>query len=114
MVQKETIMYAHGSAYNHGCEAIVRSTVDLPSLKKEKTLLFSNNIQGDLDYKIDDIVKVEPINETDVEPNSPLGIIYRVCSRLYSDHEKMYHIFFGKKRYEYLYNRGGCGTFYWW
>ena len=40
MVQKETIMYAHGSAYNHGCEAIVRSTVDLLSLKKEKTLLF--------------------------------------------------------------------------
>lgn len=106
MVQKETIMYAHGSAYNHGCEAIVRSTVDLLSLKKEKTLLFSNNIQGDLDYKIDDIVNVQPINETDVEPNSPLGIIYRVCSRLYSDHEKMYHRFFGKKRYEYLYNQG--------
>ena len=37
MVQKETIMYAHGSAYNHGCEAIVRSTVDLLSLQKEKT-----------------------------------------------------------------------------
>ena len=99
-------MYAHGSAYNHGCEAIVRSTIDLLSLKKEKTLLFSNNIQGDLDYKLDDIVRVEPINETPVEQNSPLGIIYRACSHLYSDHEKMHHRFFGKKKYEYMYNQG--------
>ena len=106
MNQKKTIMYAHGSAYNHGCEAIVRSTVDLLSLQKEKTLLFSNNIQGDLDYKLDDIVRVEPINETPVEHNSPLGIIYRACSHLYSDHEKMYYRFFGKKRFEYMYNQG--------
>ena len=106
MNQKRTIMYAHGSAYNHGCEAIVRSTVDLLSLEKEKTLLFSNNIQGDLDYKLSDIVKVEPINETPVGRNSPQGIIYRACSHLYSDHEKMYYRFFGKKRYEYMYNQG--------
>lgn len=106
MNQKRTIMYAHGSAYNHGCEAIVRSTVDLLSLRKENALLFSNNIQGDLDYKLDDIVTVEPINETPVEHNSPLGIIYRACSHLYSDHEKMYYRFFGKKKFEYMYNHG--------
>lgn len=106
MNQRKIIMYAHGSAYNHGCEAIVRSTVDLLSLQKEKTLLFSNNIQGDLDYKLDDIVRVEPINETPVEHNSPLGIIYRACSHLYSDHEKMYYRFFGKKRFGYMYNQG--------
>ncbi len=106
MNQKRTIMYAHGSAYNHGCEAIVRSTVDLLSLEKGKTLLFSNNIQGDLDYKLSDIVTIEPINETPVEHNSSLGIIYRACSHLYSDHEKMYYRFFGKKRFEYMYNKG--------
>ena len=106
MVQKDTIMYAHDSAYNHGCEAIVRSTIDLLSLKKENTLLFSNNIQGDLDYKIDDIVQVKTVNETPVEPNSPLGIMYRIHSRIYSEREKMYHRFFGEKKYEYLYNQG--------
>lgn len=106
MKQKETIMYAHGSAYNHGCEAIVRSTVDLLSLEKEMTLLFSNNIQGDLDYKLDDIVNIEQINETPIERNSLLGIMYRSCSHLYRDHEKMYYRFFGKKRFEYMYNCG--------
>ena len=82
MNQKEAIMYAHGSAYNHGCEAIVRSTVDLLSLEKEKTLLFSNNIQGDLNYKLNEIVQVEPVNETTVKPNSPLGNFYRAHSHL--------------------------------
>ena len=106
MKQRKTIMYAHGSAYNHGCEAIVRSTTDLLNLEKGKTLLFSNNIQGDLDYKLDDIVKIEPINETPVDRNSPLGIVYRTCSHLYNDHEKMYYRFFGKKKYKYMYNRG--------
>ncbi len=106
MKQKETILYAHGSSYNHGCEAIVRSTVDLLSLEKEKTLLFSNNIQGDLDYKLDHIIRVEPVNEAPVEHTSPLGIVYRACSHLYSDHEKMYYRFFGKKRFQYMYNRG--------
>lgn len=109
MIQKNAIMYAYGSAYNHGCEAIVRSTVDLLSLKKEKTLLFSNNVQGDLEYKLNDIVKVAPVNETPVERNSPLGIIYRSCSKFYRDHEKMYHRFFGQKKYEYLYNQGEVG-----
>ncbi len=106
MIQKETILYAHDSAYNHGCEAIVRSTVDLLSLDKEKTILFSNNIQGDLDFKLNDIIKIKPVNETPVDPNSPLGITYRLRSRLYKEREKMYHRFFGEKKYEYLYNQG--------
>ena len=56
MDHKNMIMYAHGSAYNHGCEAIVRATVDLLELEKEKTILFSNNIQGDLDFQLDDLL----------------------------------------------------------
>lgn len=106
MNQKKAIMYAHASSYNHGCEAIVRSTVDLLSLEKENTLLFSNNIQGDLNYKLDDIVTVKATNETPVDPNSPLGFIYRAYAHLFSDHTKMHHRIFGKKGFEYLYNQG--------
>ena len=106
MIQKNAIMYAHGSAYNHGCEAIVRSTVDLLSLEREKTLLFSNNIPGDLEYRLDNIVRVEPINETPIERRSPLGYLYRICAHLHSDPEKMYYRYFGEQKYKYLYNNG--------
>lgn len=57
MDHKELIMYAHGSAYNHGCEAIVRASADLLSLEKEKTTLFSNHIKGDLDFGLDQCKK---------------------------------------------------------
>lgn len=106
MNQKETIMYAHGSAYNHGCEAIVRSTVDLLSLEKEKTLLFSNILQGDLEYGIDDIVQIKQRNETPVGHKTPLGYLYRICAHLHNNPEKMYYRYFGKKKYKFMYNLG--------
>lgn len=103
---KKVIMYAHGSAYNHGCEAIVRSTMKSLSLKKENTILYSNRIDGDLAFNIDNIVSLCPINETPVERNSMLGYLYRLRSHLYDDHEKMYFRYFGKKQYKYLYKEG--------
>ena len=106
MNQKKAIMYAHGSAYNHGCEAIVRSTVDLLSLEKEKTLLFSNILQGDIEYKINDIVQVKQRNETPIGHRSPLGYLYRIGAHLHSNPEKMYYRYFGKQKYNFMYNQG--------
>ena len=106
MPQKETILYAHGSSYNHGCEAIVRSTCKLLDLNKEKTVLYSNRIEGDLRYHLDDIITIKPIDETPVEHNSALGIFYRLRSHLHSDHRKYYYRYFGKKQYKYLYDYG--------
>lgn len=106
MSQKRIFLYAHGSAYNHGCEAIVRSTCELLSLDKEKTTLFSNRIEGDLEFHLDDIIKVLPIAETPVEHNSFLGYVYRLRSHLHSDHEHMYYRYFGKRQYRYMYHSG--------
>lgn len=106
MRQRDMIMYAHGSAYNHGCEAIVRSTVDLLSLSKENTILYSNNIEGDLAFDLDDIVTVKPIKETLPERNSFLGYYYRVCSHLHKNREQMYYRYFGKQQYQYMYDFG--------
>lgn len=106
MKQKDTILYAHGSAYNHGCEAIVRSTVSLLSLDKAHTILYSNRLEGDLHYHIDDIITVKPIMETPVAHNSLLGYWYRALSHLHADHEKYYYRYFGKKTFRYLYEFG--------
>lgn len=106
MTHKDTILYAHGSAYNHGCEAIVRSTQKILKLNKENTMLYSNTIDGDLEFELNDIVTVKSIAETPVPHNSPLGIAYRALSHLHSDHEKYYYRYFGNRRFSYMYDFG--------
>lgn len=106
MTHKPLMMYAHGSAYNHGCEAIVRSTVDLLSLEKDRTTLFSNKIQGDIAFGLDDLVSVVQVNETPIAHNSLKGICYRIHSHLYPDHEPIYYRNFGREQYQYLYGAG--------
>lgn len=105
MEHKKLIMYAHGSAYNHGCEAIVRSTVDLLGLEKEKTILFSNHVQGDLDFQIDDLMTVREACEPPEDRNSLRGILYRVYAGLHPNHDKAYYRCFGREQYQYLYHQ---------
>lgn len=106
MEHKNMIMYAHGSAYNHGCEAIVRSTVDLLGLEKENTILFSNHIQGDLDFQLDDLVTLRGVHELPENRNSLTGILYRVYAGLHPNHDQAYYRCFGKEQYQYLFNCG--------
>lgn len=44
-------LYAHGGSGNHGCEAIIRSTVDILSV--EKPILISGNPEEDQKYGLD-------------------------------------------------------------
>lgn len=53
-------LYNHGGSGNHGCEAIVRSTVEL--LNKAVTL-FSNNAEQDKNYNIDYICNVISVED---------------------------------------------------
>lgn len=53
-------LYAHGGSHNHGCEAIVRSTVDCLGLNKENAILISSKCQDDLDFHIDKLIPVVP------------------------------------------------------
>lgn len=48
-IQKKYIMFPHGGSGNHGCEAIVRTTVDLLGMDKN-ILLFSDCIDEDIKY----------------------------------------------------------------
>lgn len=53
-------MYFHGGSRNHGCEAIVRSTANLLG---GKMVLYSSNIEEDIDYGIDRIVELKSDEE---------------------------------------------------
>lgn len=69
-------LYYHGGSLNHGCEAIVRSTVK--NLKLKPTL-YTTNIQSDEKYGLDVIVRLKEDNYTAINNNfikSFLAAIY--------------------------------------
>lgn len=55
---KKIVIYAHGGSANHGCEAIIRSTVKLLNQHK-KPILLSNNVNEDQFYGLDKIVHIQ-------------------------------------------------------
>lgn len=104
MNHKNLIMYAHGSAYNHGCEAIVRASADILSLEKEKAILFSNNVKGDLDFGLDQIARILPVQESPVGRTTPLGYLYRLRAHMHRDSTRHYYRIFGQRQYQYMYS----------
>ena len=60
---KKYYLYAHGGSHNHGCEAIVRSTIDSLDLNKENSVLISSEYQDDIDYEIDKLINVIPTSQ---------------------------------------------------
>lgn len=55
---RKILLYPHGGSGNHGCEAIVRSTMRL--LRAEEGLLFSSACEEDRRYGLDHVVRVLP------------------------------------------------------
>ena len=57
-------LYAHGGSANHGCEALVRSTVKM--IKKTDTVftLLSERPEEDLHYKLDKIARIEQSHDS--------------------------------------------------
>ena len=51
------LLYPHGGSTNHGCEAIVRSTVDLTGAK---AVLMSSDPTADMTYGLDGVCEIRP------------------------------------------------------
>lgn len=51
-------MYAHGGSENHGCEAIIRSTISVLK-NKQKLLLLSYDETQDKKYQLDQIIEIK-------------------------------------------------------
>lgn len=55
---KKIVLYGHGSSHNHGCEAIVRSTVQIirQYVENAKIILYSNNPDNDYKWGLNEVV----------------------------------------------------------
>ena len=49
---KKYYLYAHGGSHNHGCEALVRTTIDALELSKNETTVVSQNPDEDSLFRI--------------------------------------------------------------
>lgn len=56
---KKVILYAHGGSANHGCEAIVRSTIQILIVKFNQFILLSNEPNEDKYYGINNLATLK-------------------------------------------------------
>ena len=74
-------MFEHAGSANHGCEAIVRSTVDMLG-NNNKYFLQTFNPKDDIYFGINHISMLVESKEGVVQPNSLTGLIMRTKSRV--------------------------------
>lgn len=55
------LLYPHGGSGNHGCEAIVRSTL---KITEANTVLYSNNVEEDKIYQLDKLCTIKKIQQS--------------------------------------------------
>lgn len=79
------IMFEHAGSGNHGCEAIVRSTMDL--LGNNEYFLQSLNVEEDKHYLGNEHVKLIESKTGFVDRNSYCGLIMRMRQRLSSKYD---------------------------
>ena len=51
-------MSPHGGCYNHGCEAIVRSTVSILDIPKDNAILYSTDPENDIQFGLDKVCRL--------------------------------------------------------
>jgi polysaccharide pyruvyl transferase WcaK-like protein len=73
------VMFEHGGSGNHGCEAIVRSTISI--LGQNKYYLESNCPDEDVKYGITQIANLIHSNDEHIVPNSLLDIYLRLMCK---------------------------------
>ena len=74
------LLFGHAGSANHGCEAIVRSTIKI--LGKNDYYLQSKKWQEDVEFGIDKLVHPRLLKNKKINRNSPLDILFRLKSRL--------------------------------
>lgn len=79
---KKVILYSHGGSKNHGCEAIVRSTVKI--INKDDITLYSLNKEEDLLYGINNIVNVKNAKSR-LRKYNPKNIVASLKIRILKD-----------------------------
>ena len=75
-------MSPHGGCFNHGCEAIVRSTADMLGFPKDNLFLYTSGIESDLHFGLNNICTL-------VENNSNFKNISLIQKKMFALRERI-------------------------
>lgn len=102
------VMYPHGGSGNHGCEAIVRSTVKLLG---DQLILFSNCVDEDLNVGLDRLCRVSeavhPMTRCSMSYIKVLAKTYLFRNKKAFDEMAFQHIVEDSKNSQYFLSIGG-------
>ena len=73
-------LYSHGGSGNHGCEAIVRSTIKV--LNENSVNVFSHNVDQDVKYGIDDICNLQKDTLSSIQRGSLKWLLSSIQSKI--------------------------------
>lgn len=59
---KKIVLYSHGGSMNHGCEAIVRSSLKIMSYYKVEKVI-SKKIEEDIFYGLDELISIDEVDD---------------------------------------------------
>ncbi len=81
-------LYAHGGSGNHGCEALVRSTIKAIGTKDHHFTVFSERPADDRKYHLDDLATIKPTTEP--LPSGIKRLVYNLRMKLTHD-DRLYY-----------------------
>ena len=77
---KKFILFGHSGSYNHGCEALVRSTIQF--INSKNVTLYTVKSKEDIEYKLDEICTVK--EQSYIPTTTIRKIIYILKSGFYN------------------------------
>ena len=78
--------YMHAGSMNHGCEAIVRSTISI--INSKKVVLYSNELEEDIAVNINEICEVKSHGGKKRKTN-PFFIFYKIVELILGSKSKI-------------------------
>ncbi|WP_294559507.1 polysaccharide pyruvyl transferase family protein [uncultured Bacteroides sp.] len=90
---KKIVVYANGSAGNHGCEALTRSIYSLLSTSVDDIKFASSNIEEDISYGLSDIVHFMSLH-SEIKKNQFKYLKYLVSQKLFPSDYRYYKLLY--------------------
>lgn len=78
------VLFPHSGCVNHGCEALARTIITMVADvdPAAKTFLYSTNMESDLQYGLDKITTVVPIQTVSYQTSRLMGLYYRGMAKI--------------------------------